>query len=403
MWVRIAALLTLQLQGYKSLKKKRLRLFEMSLSRFDAERKMKRVVMLINDTTYAFNLRGAVIEKLVEEGFEVVVVGQLLKHQKELESMGTRLIGVETRRHGTNPFSDLFLLCAYKRILKEEKPDVVLTYNIKPNVYGGMVCQQLKIPYIPNVTGLGKPVETPGKLQKLTIQLYKMGVAGGACTFFQNKDNRTFFEQHHMLKANAKTRILPGSGVDLTNHPVLPWPEDGKVHFLFAARVMKEKGIDLFLAAARKFASDTVLFDVCGACDDENYKAVLNNEACIIYHGEQKDMTPFYSTCSCFLYPSYYPEGMSNVLLEAAASGRPVITADRAGCRETLEDGVTGFLVPVNDEEAVIKATERFLKMSDEERRTMGQRGSEKIRKEFDRKLVVQAYWEEIQRILGES
>lgn len=361
---------------------------------------MKKAVMLINDTTYAFNLRGAIIEKLVQEGFEVVIVGQLLKHQDKLKDMGARLIGVETGRHGTNPFSDLQLMHTYKRILKAEKPDVVLTYNIKPNVYGGMARQQLRIPYLPNVTGLGTPVENPGKLQKLTIQLYKMGVAGGACVFFRTMTTE-IFEQHHMLKANARTCVLPGSGVDLAKHPVLPWPEDGKVHFLFAARVMKEKGIDLFLAAARKFANENTIFDVCGACDDENYKSILNSEKCVVYHGEQKDMTPFYSECSCFLYPSYYPEGMSNVLLEAAASGRPVVAADRAGCRETLDDGVTGFLVPVNDEKAVLDATEKMLKMSNEERKAMGQRGSEKIRKEFDRKLVVKAYWEEITRIVG--
>ena len=360
---------------------------------------LKKVVILINDTTYAYNLRGAIIEKLVKENFEVVVVGQLLNHKSDLLALGARLVGVETGRHGTNPVSDLHLMLKYKKILKAEKPDIVLTYNIKPNVYGGMACQQLHIPYLANITGLGKPVENPGALQKLTIQLYKMGVRGSACVFFQNSDNQRFFESHHMLKANTRTRVIPGSGVDLAKHPVLPWPDDGKVHFLFAARVMKEKGIDLFLAAARKFADENTIFDVCGACDDEHYKAILNNEKSVVYHGEQKDMTPFYKMCSCFLYPSYYPEGMSNVLLEAAASGRPVIAADRAGCRETLDDGVTGFLVPVNDEEAVIAATEKLLRMTNEERRAMGQRGSEKIRREFDRKLVVEAYWEEIQRI----
>lgn len=147
---------------------------------------MKKAVMLINDTTYAFNLRGAVIEKLINEDFEVVIVGQLLKHQDKLKAMGAKLIGVETGRHGTNLISDLQLMRTYKKILKAEKPDVVLTYNIKPNVYGGMACQQLKIPYLPNVTGLGTPVENPGPLQALTTQLYKMGVAGASCIFFQN-------------------------------------------------------------------------------------------------------------------------------------------------------------------------------------------------------------------------
>ncbi len=357
--------------------------------------KKKKAVILINDTTYAFNLRGAIIEDLIRKGFEVAIVSQLLKHQDSLKAMGAKLIGVETRRHGTNPFSDISLLRSYKRILRQEKPDIVLTYNIKPNVYGGMACQRLKIPYIPNVTGLGTPIENPGKLQKLAILLYKIGVAGASCVFFQNSENRFFFEQHKMLKTGVRNRILPGSGVDLEKHPLLPWP-DGNIHVLFAARIMKEKGIDLFIAAARKFSSENIVFDVCGACDDRGYMEILKNEKSLVYYGEQKDMTPFYARCSCFLYPSYYPEGMSNVLLEAAASGRPIIAADRAGCRETLDDGVTGFLVPINNKNAVLDATEKILKMSDTERKKMGLRGSEKIRSEFDRKIVVEAYWNEI-------
>lgn len=364
---------------------------------------MKKIVMLINDTTYAYNLRGAVIEKLINEKYSVVIVGQLLKHQEKLKEMGAKLIGVETGRHGKNPISDVILMTTYKKILKQEKPDVVLTYNIKPNVYGGMACQQLKIPYIPNVTGLGTPVENPGILQKLTIQLYKKGVAGAESVFFQNSSNKDFFEEHHMLKSNARTRILPGSGVDLERHPLLEWNEDKKIHFLFAARVMKEKGIDLFLAAARKYASDNVIFDICGACDDEKYKTILANEKCVVYHGEQKDLTPFYKQCSCFLYPSYYPEGMSNVLLEAAASGRPVVTADRAGCRETLEDGITGFLVPVNDEQAVIETAGKIINMSVAERKKMGMNGRKKIEKEFDRKIVVEEYMKIIYHVCKEK
>lgn len=361
---------------------------------------MKKVVMLINDTTYAYNLRGAIIGKLISEGFEVVIVGQLLKHQDKLRAMGAKLIGADFKRHGKNPISDLRLLLTYRKILRREKPDIVLTYNIKPNVYGGIVCQKLKIPYLPNITGLGTPVEHPGMLQKLAIQLYKVGISGGACVFFQNKDNLQFFKNHHMLKAGTKTRVIPGSGVDLVRHPLLPWPANGKIHFLFVARVMKGKGIDLFLNAACKFADENTIFDVCGACDDENYKSILYSANYVVYHGEQEDLTPFYRECSCFLYPSYYPEGMSNVLLEAAASGRPVIAADRAGCRETLDDGVTGFLVPVNDKKAVLEATEKILTMSNEERKMMGLKGREKVQREFDRKFVVRAYWEEIRNTL---
>lgn len=316
---------------------------------------MEKAVILINDTTYAFNLRGAIIEKLVQEGFEVVIVGQLLKHQDELKKMGAKLIGVETGRHGTNPISDLQLMHAYKKILKAEKPDVVLTYNIKPNVYGGMACQQLKIPYLPNVTGLGNPVENPGPLQALTTRLYKMGVAGASCIFFQNDENRAFFESHHMMPRRAVVRLLPGSGVDLDAHPAFDYPDGDTIHFQYTSRILKEKGIDLYLAAAKAIHEKhpNTVFHICGDCDDERYIQILKdaeNAGYIVYHGQQKDMIPFLKQAACIVHPSYYPEGMSNVLLEGAASARPIIATDRAGCRETVEDGVTGFLIPIKDE-----------------------------------------------------
>lgn len=357
----------------------------------------KKIVILINDTTYAYNLRGAIIEELIQSKYEVIIAGQLLGYQAELKNMGAKLIGVKTRRHGKNPFSDILLFYQYQKILKQEMPNIVLTYNIKPNVYGGLACQFLKIDYIPNITGLGTPVELPGLLQKLTIFLYKLGIAGADCVFFQNEDNKRFFYLHNMLNAKTRTRILPGSGVDLRRFQRLPWHK-GKLHFLFVARVMKEKGIDLFLAAAHRFASSDIIFDICGSCDDPKYLKVLKNDSSIVYHGAQKNLIPFYKKCSCFLYPSYYPEGMSNVLLEAAASGRPVIAADRPGCRETLEDGVTGFLVPINDEKAILNATEKIINMSVDQRSQMGILGRKRIQERFDRQIVVKAYLEEIKR-----
>lgn len=366
---------------------------------------MKKVVMLINDTTYAYNLRGAVIERLIREDFEVVVVGQLLKHQDKLKAMGTRLIDVETGRHGTNPFADFKLMQTYKSILKAEEPSVVLTYNIKPNVYGGMACQQLKIPYLPNVTGLGKPVENPGPLQALTTRLYKMGVAGASCIFFQNSENQCFFETHNMMPKHAKVCLLPGSGVDLKNHPAFPYPEGDTIHFQFTSRILKEKGIDLYLTAAKQIHTEypNTIFHICGGCDDPAYENTLKqvqDDGYIVYHGQQKDMTPFLKQAACIVHPSYYPEGMSNVLLEGAASARPIIATDRAGCRETVEDGVTGFLIPIKDEEALVQALGKFMQMTPEERKAMGLAGRAKMEREFDRNIVVKAYLEEIQEIM---
>lgn len=356
---------------------------------------MKHVLMITNDTNFAWNLRREVLQRFVAEGYRVTLAGEILNFQKELEALGCELADIKTARHGTSILQDLKLFVRYFSVLRSRKPDVVLTNNIKPNVYAGLSCRILRIPYIPNVTGLGTPVEHPGPMQKLTTRLYKIGVGGAKAVLFQNTENLQFFKDRNMLSHKSKIVLLPGSGVNLDSHPLLPYPDSGKTHFLFVARVMKEKGIDLFLAAARKFHREDRVFEVVGGCDDENYLRILKEaqeEGLIVYHGLQHDMIPFYERCSCFLYPSYYPEGMSNVLLEAAASGRPVIAADRSGCRETVDDGVSGYIVPVNDEEATLQAVEKFLNLTWEERKAMGLKGRAKVEREFDREIVVQKY-----------
>lgn len=356
---------------------------------------MKKVVLLANDTTYTYNLRGEVLLRLIQEGYAVTIICELLQFQDELKQMGCKLVGVQTGRRGTDPVKDLQLLCSYIRILQKEKPDVVLSYNIKPNIYGGMACRLLGIHYLPNITGLGTALEYPGILQTLTSRLYKWGVWGADCIFFQNTENKQFFEKRKMFSKKTKLCLLPGSGVDLTIHHLYPYPQDEKIRFLFAARIMPEKGIDLFLAAAEKFHSENVEFHICGDCDDPRYSRILQDaeeRGIVIYHGHQKSMRPYYEQCSCFLYPSYYPEGMSNVLLEAAASGRPVIAADRSGCRETVDNGISGYIVPVNDKDATLLAVEKFLNLTWEERKAMGLKGRAKVEREFDRDIVVQKY-----------
>lgn len=355
-----------------------------------------KILLLVNDTTYAYNTRMELISSLVQHGNDVVVVSEPSHLRNELiQETGARLIDLKVGRRGTDPFKDIRLMRSFYRILRKEKPDLVLSFNIKPNIYGGLACRMLKIPYMPNVTGLGVAVEYPGLLQVLTTRLYKWGVAGANCIFFQNEENLEFFKSRKMIAKKSKVCMLPGSGVNLTHRAMKEYPAEGPVHFLFAARIMKEKGIDLFLAAAEKYHSDNVIFEVCGSCDDEKYSQIMkkaHESGVIRYHGYQKDMNPYYERCSCFLYPSYYPEGMSNVLLETAATGRPAIAADRSGCRETVTDGVTGYIVPVKDEAAVLQAVEKFLSLTWQQRKEMGIAARAKVEKEFDRQLVVEAY-----------
>lgn len=363
---------------------------------------MKKAVILINDTTYAYILRGAVLQELVLKGFEAVVVGKQLKHVEKLRQIGCRLINVNTDRHHVNPLSDLSLFIKYLHILKTEKPDVVLTYNIKPNVYGGYACKRLRIPYIANVTGLGTPLGRTGIFQRFACILYKQGISGAKCVFFQNELNRQFFIQHGMLNNKEQSNaVLPGSGVDLQHYEFSDYPEDKEIHFLFAARIMKEKGIDLYLEAAKQFSGEKVIFDVCGPCENKHYRYALESNEYIIYHGEQNDLRPFYQKCSCFVFPSNYPEGMSNVLLEAASSGRPIITTNNPGCAEIVENGVNGYIVPVNDQESLNDAIKRFLSLSFEEKKSMGLSARKMVEEKFSRAQVVKQYMGEINRILA--
>ena len=357
----------------------------------------KKVVLLANDTTYTYNLRLALIEELVKRKYEVFIVAEILEFSDELELLGCHLINVEIGRHGTNPLSDLKLMKKYKKILKQLKPDFVLSYNIKPNVYGGMACKSIRTKFMPNITGLGTALEYPGVMQKITITLNKIGLKNADTVFFQNSENMSFFEKNKILSKTTKLVLLPGSGVDLEKHQLMNYPNDKTIKFLYIARIMKDKGIDIYLETAKRIRGKypNTEFHICGYCDDEKYKQVLNEyekNGIVIYHGEQKNMLPFFEMAHCIVHPSYYPEGMSNVLLEAAAHGRPIICTDRNGCRETVDDGKSGFIVPIKNTNKVIECVEKIIKMSNKERNQMGLNGRKKIEKEFDRNIVVKKY-----------
>lgn len=360
---------------------------------------MKKVLLIINDTTALFNFRFELVNELISEGFSVSAMCCVENHAEDLEQIGCKLVPIEIERHGKNPLKDVKLYRQISRAIRQIGPDVVCTYNIKPNIYGGLVCAKLGIPYLVNVCGLGTPVETPGPMQALTCSLYKLGIRKAQCVFFQNEENQAFFLRRKML--SGRYRLLPGSGVNIDRWKCLPYPEEGTVDFLFVSRVMKEKGIDQYLAAAEqvKKVHPSVCFHVLGACEDPAYMSRLEQmqgKGVIEYHGWQADMRPFQQLSCCAVHPTYYPEGISNVLLEAAASGRPIITTDRSGCREIVEDGVNGYICHQQDVDDLVRQIERFLSLSWEQRRQMGLAGRRKVEKEFDRRIVTSTYLEEI-------
>jgi len=360
------------------------------------------ILLIANDTNYIYYLRRELITRFTQEGHKVILVGEILDYVEDLKKICTEIVNVNNNRHSKNPLNDIHLLIQYIKIIKKYNPDIVFTYNIKANVYAGIACQIQNKKYAPNICGLGTPLENGGMMQKISKALYKLGIRKAHTVFFQNEDNLLFFLHNNMLNKNSHYVVLPGSGVNLENYPLLNYPNSNEIHFLFAARIMKEKGIDIFLDIARKFSSPQIIFDVCGQCDDEKYKEIIKTEhekGNIIYHGLQKDLKPFYKQCSCFLYPSYYPEGMSNVLLEAASSGRPVIATDRCGCREIVDNNISGFIVKKNDVVSTTDAVEKFLGLTTQERTNMGIAGRNKIAREFDRQIVVGKYIEVLNNI----
>jgi len=334
---------------------------------------------------------------LLDLGYEVIISSPYGSRIEDLKALGCSYVETEFNNRGTSVKDDLKLVGHYRKVMQVIKPHVVLTFMIKPNIYGGIAARREEIPVIANITGLGTAIKSKGLMPKIIVVLYRIAFKKVSCIFFQNEDNLNFFKKRGI--ARGREKLLPGSGVNLRKFRALPFPEDEKTSFVFIARVMKDKGIDHYLEAAKKIKSkyDHTEFHICGSCE-ESYKIVLNeyHEAgFIIYHGLIRDVREIYKVTHCIVHPSYH-EGLSNVLLESAASARPNITSNINGCKEVVDDGVTGFLVKPKSTESLVAGIEYFLSLSYEERKRMGENGRLKVEREFNRQIVVNAYLDEV-------
>ena len=361
------------------------------------------ILILANNDVGLYNFRKELIEKLIDLKYKVYISLPNGDRIKDLISLGCEYIETYVDRRGTNPIKDFKLLLKYKKIIKDIKPDIILTYTIKPNIYGGIACKSRKVPYICNITGLGTATENAGLLQKIVLKLYKIALKKVKCCFIQNQENFDFIKNNKLVDIN-KCKLIPGSGVNLEKFKVLPYPQDEEnIKFLFISRIMKEKGIEQYIDTAKYITKEykNTEFHVLGFCEkeyEERFKE-LEEEKVIYYHGMQNNVIPFLQECSCLIHPSYYPEGMSNVLLEASSSGRPVITTNRSGCKEIVNDGKTGFIVEIKNSKQLIEKVEKFIRLSNEERKQMGLEARKKVEKEFDRNIIINAYIKEIETI----
>ena len=359
-----------------------------------------RILFLSYHDISIYYTRLETITAFLDLGYEVIISTPYGSRIENLKALGCFYVETEFNNRGKSVKDDLTLISHYRKVMREIKPDVVLTYMIKPNIYGGIAASKENIPVIANITGLGK-VTNKDLMQKVIVGLYRTALKRVFCLFFQNEENLKIFKKKR-IALGCEKKVLPGSGVNLKKFKALPFPEDERVLFVFVARVMKDKGIDHYLEAARIIRSkyERSEFHICGPCE-ESYEEILNEHqetGTIIYHGMVEDIREIFQDVHCTIHPSYH-EGLSNVLLESAASSRPVIATNVSGCKEVVDDGITGFLVESKSTESLIMGIEKFLCLSYEERKRMGEKGRLKVEREFNRQIVVDAYLEVVDSI----
>lgn len=350
----------------------------------------KKLLIVTNHSYMLYRFRKELIQKL-QEDYEIAISTPFVGHEEDLRNLGVRCIETDVERRRINPFTDLKLLHTYKTILKKEKPDLVLTYSIKPNIYAGYLCGKMKILFYANVQGLGTAFQKP-VLSGIVTQMYRIAFQKVEKVFFENQENAAEFRKRKILKEEQKV-ILNGAGINLEEYRYCLYPDNDKIHFLYLGRIMREKGIDELFEAAERLQREGIEFvlDLVGFFEDEYKNQVehLQKEGIVRFYGFQENPKPYYAQADCVVLPSYH-EGMSNVLLEAAATGRAVITTDIPGCREAVDNGKSGMLCKVRNSNSLYKAMKRFTELPRVKREEIGKAGRAKMKQEFDKNKVVE-------------
>lgn len=367
---------------------------------------MKKVLMLANHASTIYLLRTELVEQMRHRGYEIYISSPYGDKMDALMRMGCQFIETEVERRETHIKKDAALFLKYIKMIRKIRPDIVLSYTVKPNLYGGIASRICKVPYIPNVTGLGSGFMMGGIVQSVVKLLSYISFRGAYKVMIQNQNDLSILRDNHMVRNNYD--LIPGSGVNINTYNVLPYPDKQRpIVFNFIARVMKDKGIDEYLKAARiiKRKYPYTIFNVIGMIDQEEYKEILESyeqQKIIQYYSFQKDMKPLYKMCSCTINPSH-TEGMSNVLLESAASGRPVIASNIPGCREIVDEGKNGYLFECGSVAGLVAKIEEFIQLDYKDKVRMGLAGREKVIREFDREKVIEIYINEISFICAHS
>ena len=369
------------------------------------------IALLTNNDDDIYCFRKELIEGLINEGYEMLISCPNGPKFDLMRDIPFRYDDPVIDRRGTNVIADAKLFLHYRKLFKNERPDVVLTYTAKPNVYASIAARSLNIPYINNVTGIGSVVNMTGLKKSFILWLFKLAYKGAACVMFQNSTNMKLAVDSGMVKGDYK--LIPGSGVDLNRYPLQTYPDGGDgiegntVVFNYIGRILHDKGVDDYIEAAKRIKKKypNTEFNMIGFIEptENHYEkelADLQKQGIVYYRGSQKDVKPWVKRAHAIIHPSTYGEGMSNVLLENASSGRFLITTDNPGCKETVINGKSGYIYHGGNVDELVETITKFLNLDNDTRKSMGIEGRKHVESNFSREIVVDAYKEKIEKIL---
>ena len=378
-----------------------------------------RITLVCNTAWAIHTYRRGLLRMLVAHGVQVTVLAPRDRTFEPLAAMGCRCVELPVASKGTNPRDDLKTLVALYREYRANRPDLVFHYTIKPNIYGSIAAQGARVPSIAVTTGLGYVFIQKSRTAQVAKRLYRFAFRFPREVWFLNQDDRQAFIDQDLLAHPERARLLHGEGVDLDEFPFTP-PARGHTHpatgtdgffFILIGRLLWDKGVAEYVDAARRLRArfPHARFQLLGAVGADNPSAISRaeveawqREGVIEYLGETHDVRPAIANADCVVLPSYR-EGVPRTLMEASAMGRPIVATDVPGCREVVENGVTGLLCEVKSADSLAQQLERMLVSSDETRAQMGLRGREKVAREFDENGVVARYKDTIRAVTGVS
>ena len=362
--------------------------------------KAKRILFLVNHEIVIYNFRKELVESLINEGYDVYISSPIGPKTKKLANLGAKILPIHIDRHSKNVLKDLMLLIRYVKLMKQLKPSVVLSYTIKPNIYGGMAARFNKVIFIPTITGLGNALNQ-GIKSVIPNNLYKLALKKASHVFFQNQPNLDYMRHHRIL--SGEFSLVNGSGVNIKEYSYEKYPLTSELQFVYVGRIMKAKGIELYLDLASKIKSSKPhwVFHIVGQMEEDYQEIIeeLSEKKIVVYHGYLEDAKPIYKKAHAIIHPTHYHEGISNVLLEAAATGRPVIASNVIGSKDTFIEGDTGFGFDADSFDDLLRAFNQFLKLSIQEKEEMGRKGRNYVATHFNRSEVVDKYKEMIKII----